>query len=304
MAPPPANGANSEPGLPPVQPPSGRFIARLFLAPGLIILVVVLILMGLSYWNSAREPAYYLAQLDSENTDIRWRGASDLAQILKRSEPATLRWKADAKLALDLAERLDLAFQRLVHDEKAIGAQFAASSDNNKHLLWRKLRKDRDYVVYLAGLLAQFRAPVGAPVLCKILNHDASPDLKGNTQQRRLTLWALINLGESLKGFANLPADQQKSVIAALKEEAAREGARADWARTGLHYLDRTSTNTQRVERVDETLARLADAEDQFLRKLVAMSFIFWDGEHAEATLLKLANDNGHGTLVRVEEDD
>src|SRR5262249_51356469 len=89
--PPGSESANIAPGLPPVQPPSGRFIAQLFVVPGLIILVVVLVVMGLSYWNRARDPAYYLVQLDSDNSDVRWRGASDLAQILKRTEPATIR---------------------------------------------------------------------------------------------------------------------------------------------------------------------------------------------------------------------
>lgn len=297
------NIARPDPGLPPVNPPSGRFIAQLFVVPGLIILAVVLVLMGLSYWNSAHEPSYYLAQLDSDNADVRWRGASDLAQILKRNEPATQRWKADAKFALDLAERLDLAFKRLLAEEKAIGAQYAASTDKNKHLLWRKLRNDRDYIVFLAGLLAQFHAPVGAPMLCKIVAHDQSPDLKGNTQQRRMILWALINQGETLKGFAALPEALQQETIAVLKEEAARSGARGDWAKTGLLYVDK-STESKDAERVDQTLVRLAGADDQFLRKLVAMSLVFWDGAEAEATLLRLANDNGHGTLLRVEEDD
>ena len=40
------------------------------------------------------------------------------------------------------------------------------------------------------------------------------------------------------------------------------------------------------------------------LRKFVAMSLNFWDGPHAETTLLKLTRDNGHGTLLRVEEND
>jgi hypothetical protein len=55
---------------------------------------------------------------------------------------------------------------------------------------------------------------------------------------------------------------------------------------------------------VDETLAVAADADDRFLRQLTAMAFNYWDGERAEATLLKLANDRGQGTLLPVEEND
>src|SRR5207248_10997179 len=130
-------------GLPPVQPPSGRFIAQLFVIPGLIILVVVLLIVGSNMLvKRDREPDHFLVQLDSDNADIRWRGASDLAQILKRPEPATLRWKADAKFALDLAERLDLAFQRLLDREKAI----AVGPEKDNPLAWRALNRDRDHL--------------------------------------------------------------------------------------------------------------------------------------------------------------
>ena len=296
-------------GLPPVQPPSGRFIAQLFVIPGLIIFVVVLLYIGSTLMvQHDREPSQFLSQLDSDNPDIRWRGASDLAQILKRSEPATLRWKADPKFALDLTERLELAFKRLLTEEKVVAAQIAASTDKDKLLLWRKLRNDRDYLNFLVGALGEFHAPVGAPVLCAILKHEASPDLKGNTLQRRQTLWALMNMGENLKGFAKMLPSQQQSLVAGLKEEASANGsARAAWARTALYYVDKSALpdgSVGDVVKVDETLVWCADAEDQFLRKLVARSFDVWDGERAEATLIRLTKDNGRDTLLRAEEDD
>src|ERR1700730_18432426 len=103
--------AVTTPGLPPVVPPSGRFIVQLFVVPGLIVLVVVMVLMGLFYLTARQSPEYFLRQLDSDNADIRWRGASDLAQILKRPESGSLRWKADAHFALELAERLRLSLE-------------------------------------------------------------------------------------------------------------------------------------------------------------------------------------------------
>ncbi|MSQ96686.1 MAG: hypothetical protein EXR98_19330 [Gemmataceae bacterium] len=295
-------------GLPPVQPPSGRFLAQLFVIPGMIILVLVVLYIGSQMMVSAQhEPAYFLQQLDSDNEDIRWRGASDLAQILKRTEPATLRWKTDPKFALDIAERLDLTFQQLLKKEKAIAAQAAATEDKNKSLLWRPLQKDRDRLAYLAATLGEFHAPVGAPVLCAILKHDASPDLQGNTQQRRMILWALINMGVSVNDFAKVPAESRQKLIAGLKDEAAAaDVARAARARTALYYLDKSALPhgaLESVSKVDDTLAYCALAEDQFVRKLTALSFSFWDGEQAEPTLLKLAADTGWGTLLKDEED-
>src|SRR5437870_3880260 len=91
-----ASPPSTNQGLPPVEPPSGRFIVQLFVVPGLLVLVVVMVLMGLFYLTARQSPDYFLRQLDSDNDDIRWRGASDLALILKRPESGSLRWKADA----------------------------------------------------------------------------------------------------------------------------------------------------------------------------------------------------------------
>src|SRR5450631_1279455 len=91
---------NSGRGLPPVIPPSGRFIAQLFLVPGMIVLLAVLLMLAFSnLLGGSQEPANFLKQLDNGNTDIRWRGAADLAQVLKRPESITLR--ANAGFALD-----------------------------------------------------------------------------------------------------------------------------------------------------------------------------------------------------------
>ena len=300
---PPNDAAKPEPGLPPVQPPSARFIGQLFVIPGLIIFVVVLLFLVAMYMSGRRQdPSHFLAQLDSENLDIRWRGASDLAQVLKRPEPATLRWKADPVFALDLAERLEQAQIELLEEERKIAAELAKATD--KELAWRPLRQRRDYVSFLASALGEFHVPVGAPILCAIATHDASGDVKGNTLQRRKALWALMNMGENLKGFSKIPDDQRAAVMATLKEESTKaKTPRAAWARTALHYLDAGASGGD-VVRVDETLAAVAKSDDRFLRQLVAMSFNFWDGPEAETTLLKLAQDTGRGTLIRVEEND
>jgi hypothetical protein len=295
---------NPPPGLPPVQPPSGRFIVQLFVVPGLIIFLIVLVLLGLSYVRKReREPEFFLQQLDSDNVEIRWRGASDLAQILKRREPATLRWKADPKFALDLADRLDKAFKELTKEEQQVADLIARSTNKDKELLWRKLRVQRDYVSFLVSALGEFHVACGAPALCKIVEHESSPDLKGNTLQRRKALASLMNLGENLKGFAKIPAEQQQQVIATLKEEAQASTPRAGWARTALYYVDPTNAGDN-VVKVDETLVACANTEDRFLRALIAMSFSFWDGPQAEATLLRLAQDRGQGTLINVEENE
>src|SRR5207253_3228324 len=124
-----------------------------------------------------REPSYFLQQLDSDNLDIRWRGAADLAQILKRPEPATLRWKADPDFAFELADRLELAFKDLLEDEKKIAAEHAKSSDKDKNLMGRKLGDRRKLVIYLGAALGEFPFAVGVPALDDVLRHDVSADV-------------------------------------------------------------------------------------------------------------------------------
>lgn len=320
---------NAAPGLPPVAPPSGRFIAQLFLVPGLIVAVAVLLLLGFSYLVSgANTPDQYLKQLDSPNADVRWRGASDLAQVLKRPESQALR--ADAAFALDLAGRLRTALDDLYREEKAVAERTAKLPADERDKVWRKLAPQRDHVQYLAATLGDFHAPVGLPLLAEIALRADSPDVKGNVLRRRQAVWALGNLGDNVKGFKKLPPDRQTAILETLRKEASASGERGRWARNGLHYLEErpaTPANTLPhllalnpfsvvpalpaepellggVVEADRVLARVARAEDRYLRAQVALALNFWDGPEVEPTLLRLARDTGHGELVRVSEAD
>jgi hypothetical protein len=298
-----------ERGLPPVEPPSGRFIAQLFLVPGLIVLGVVLALIAVFYLTKAgHTPEYFLRQLDSDNADIRWRAASDLAQIIKRPDKDSLRWKTDAAFALDLAERLRRALDELQKAEQELQEKIARLPAEEREANWRRLAPLRHHVSYLAAALGDFHVPVGVPLLGAVAEREQAADAKGNVLRRRQALWALANLGANTKRFQKVPAEQQADVLAALKREAAGTSPhRAAWARTALYYLDRSALSSDvlaDVVRVDEVLATCSRSEDRNIRELVAMAFNFWDGPQAEPTLLRLAHDDGHGTLLRVTEAD
>jgi hypothetical protein len=298
-------------GLPPVEPPSGRFIAQLFVVPGLIVLVVVMVLMGLFYLTSRQSPEYFLRQLDSDNADIRWRGAADLAQILKRPEAGSLRWKADAHFALEIAQRLRLSLDELYRTEKEIGEQITHREQQAKaangtvsaaeiDAAWRKAAPLRNHVSFLASALGDLHVPAGVPLLAEMCTRAQAPDVKGNTLQRRKALWSLANLGANTRGFTKLPAEKQADILATIHDEGAGSDARAGWARTALYYLDGSGAGDSAIVRVDTVLARCAEAPDRYLREQVALAFNFWDGPLAEPTLLKLAHDDGHGTALGV----
>src|SRR5947209_18261178 len=88
----------ADPGLPPVTPPSGTMILRLFLVPALIVVGLVgLFLIGPKIanwagqlvgrsWGEARSGEAFLRDLDDANPEVRWRAASDLAQVLLRND--------------------------------------------------------------------------------------------------------------------------------------------------------------------------------------------------------------------------
>jgi hypothetical protein len=289
-------------GLPPVRPPSGRSIVQFFAIPGLIIAVAVMIVVGFSYLVSGpRSTDYFLRQLDSTNADIRWRGAHDLAQVLKR--PESLALASDPEFALELAVRLRQALDDLQEDEKTTWERIKTLSESEQALKWRKLAPQRDYVLYLTACLGDFTVPVGAPILCEIAQEERSPDVKEWTLRRQRAVWALGNLGENCKRYGQLKKEQQADALAKLKEEAENgdgPSRRREWAKAALDAIGKD----QAALKVDATLAKVAQADDPYLRSLVALALNFWDGPRTEPTLLRLANDRGQGELIKITEND
>jgi hypothetical protein len=273
----------------------------------LIVLFVVMLLVGFAYLANSQagySPEYFLKRLDSPNPDIRWRAANELAQILNRPEQASLKWKSDPHFALDLAQRLQEALDELAQKEGELQRRMQDKPAAEQELAWQTLRTQRDHVLFLAAALSDLHIPVGAPLLCSMSERTDSPDLKANTLRRRQAVWALAKLGEHTRGFAKLPSQEQESIVAELKQEASAESARGHWARTALTYLGHAGSDTARVVQVDEVLSRLATSDDRFLRELVAYACNFWPGPSTEATLVRLAQDDGHGTLIQVSETD
>jgi hypothetical protein len=298
-----------------VTPPSGRFIIQLFLVPGLIVAVAVLILLGFRYLVSGVQTKdSYLSALDSPNADIRWRGAHDLAQVLKR--PESLALASDPKFALDLAERLGRARAELQTAEKATAERVEKLPVEEHDAAWRGLAAQRNHVLYLTACLGDFTVPVGVPLLSDLALEKDGPDPKGTALRRRRAVWALANLGENCKrryqgtgaapGEKVLSAEQKTAIVAELKREAAGNGERAAWARTALAYADGGPLEGSwgPVVRVDETLAECAKADDPYLRALVALALNFWDGDRVEPTLLRLARDDGRGQRIEINETD
>src|SRR4051812_44621495 len=112
-------GLETPHGLPPVVPPSGKFMIQLFLVPFLIVSAIIGFLLIINWWvGGPRSPEYFLRKLDDPNADIRWRGAEELAQVLQRDKQLA----ANPHFALELTERLQKALEMAAQDEKAAAA--------------------------------------------------------------------------------------------------------------------------------------------------------------------------------------
>jgi hypothetical protein len=291
-----------DPGLPPVTPPSARIILRDFLVPGLIVAFLVgLFLVGppVADWLRSRRPDHsareYLRDLDNANPDIRWRAASDLAQVLLRDD----RLAADADFALQLADRLRQARDEGAAAEKVYADWAAGLSDADRAREEKKLEPGRTYVHFLAACLGNFMVPVGAPLLEEMAVQDTGLDPVGLAARRRQAVASLATLGNNLNRFDRLPADQQDAAEQQL-EAAVRQGDHAAWARAALDYLRQRRQGRPGALGVDRVLAACAADRDAYLREWTAFALNFWTGTEAEnarmeETLVQLSHDAGAG---------
>jgi hypothetical protein len=300
-------------GLPPVVPPTGGFIAQLFLVPGLIVTGIVLLLLAVNWLiGGARTPEQFLKNLDNPNPEVRWRAADDLAQVLLRDDHLA----ADPGFALDLAERLRRGVDSAAEAEQAYADRMRRLPADLPEAVRRRLEDDsrrkeldaeRAYVHYLMACLSDFTVPVAVPLLADLA---AKPDLAAEADARVIrpevawasrrpeAVWALAKLGENAKRFDQLPTDHQKALLDALAEEAGSGSERARWAEAGRTVLAGRQSGKPSLVGLDSVFATCAADPDPFLRKITAYALNFWEGDDQENArlddiLLRLAEDDG-----------
>jgi hypothetical protein len=129
--------------LPPVEPPSAGFIVQLFVVPGVIVTIIVLVWLMFNWLaQQGNDPNSYVEAL-SRNNDARWQAAANLADALHNDQQsATL--KDDADVAKKLTDILD--------------TEIATGSLEEKPLNLR---------IYLCHALGEFHSPKVLPVLLK-----------------------------------------------------------------------------------------------------------------------------------------
>jgi hypothetical protein len=285
-------------GLPPVQPPSGRFLAQLFLIPLGIVTVAMGVIWFLTWLvGGFFTPEQLMRDLRSGNTEVRWRRASDLAQVLKRDDALA----ANPTFALELSDLLQQALKDNQETERNYAAKRqrepkSAADDQKKVELPKDLSDERSFVEFLISCVGNLSIPTGVPVLNEIALKEEGSDPEVVKLRRQLAVWSLANIGEGFKRFDRLPAEKRAAVIAALDAEADSDSAtRRQLARMTRDYLKTRGEGKPTALGVDVTLDQCASAEDLDLRKFVALALNFWEGtpeenERMEATLLRLSD--------------
>ncbi|GAG35269.1 unnamed protein product, partial [marine sediment metagenome] len=107
--------------LPPVEPPSARFIIQLFLVPALIVMAVIgvwllfgMLAAGEQDWRKQ------LTELRSENLHRRWRGANALAHLLQSDQRRGAEGEQlsqNRQIATELSELLKQELSRSSRNE-------------------------------------------------------------------------------------------------------------------------------------------------------------------------------------------
>ncbi len=336
--------ADSSKGLPPVTPPSGKFMAQLFLVPLLIVGGIALVFFGVVWMfgdvfgglGGSRTPAQFLDRIDNTNLDQRWRAASDLAQVLLRDD----KLASNSQFALDLTDRLRKAMEASAAKEKAIldrlekypklaeklnklvqklpvGERDPNDVTNEWSALesdWKKLEPELNFILFLSSSLGNFMVPVGAPLLAELATQEGADVSVIEAQKRRQAVWALANLGDNLRRFDRLPADQQEAVLTALDEETkGGSSARADLARAALENLRSRQAGKFATMGVAPALVKCAEVgyprekkRDPYLREFAGFAMGFWQGTPEENkamddALIALTQDDGHGNELLLE---
>jgi hypothetical protein len=296
-----------EHGLPPVQPPTGQMILRLFLVPLLILAVLVgLFLLGpvLQGWfnrltgrapGDSRSAEQFLRDLDNENSEIRWRAASDLAQVLLRNDALA----ADVPFALQLADRLSTTLDQSAAPEKAYAARQEGLSPGEKARELKKLDPDRNLIIFLGASLGNCIVPVGVPLLGKMAAQEAGLEPDALAQRRSRALFALATLGKNLERFDKL-SDDDKDAIERQLQAAPEKVGHSDWARASLEHLRQRRQGKPGTMGVAEVLRKCAATDNPFLRELAAFASNSWTGTGLEEAtiekfLVELSNDSGAG---------
>jgi len=193
-SPAPRPALSADDALPPVQPPSAGFIIQLFVIPGIIVFIIVMVWLMFNWLaQKGNDPSAYIRDLSKNNAN-RWQAAVNLTNALR----------ADRGEGPDsLKSNVDLARQLVGILEPEIKAGGTAKDSIS-------LR------VFLCSALGQFRLNTGLPVLLTAAEtqRDSSED-----EVRRAALQSIALLAEfAPQPDADLEQRRREVLLAASRD--------------------------------------------------------------------------------------
>jgi hypothetical protein len=305
---PPSSTPGPDPGLPPVVPPTGKMMLRLFLVPGLIVAGLVgLFLIGPTLSNylarllgrspaDTRSAAQFLRDLDNPNPEVRWRAASDLAQVLPRKDELA----SDVDFGFQLADRLQKAREMSAPGERAFAERFASMGPKERGPELARIEPERNYVMFLTACLGNMIIPVGAPQLGEMARESKGMEPQALIERRCRALWALATLGENLKRFDTKLSEEARDAVEEQLKSASSSGSHKALAQKVLNHLRLRRQGKPDAMGLTPVLVSCADDPDPEVRYHAAFAMTFWMGNPAEeaqleSALVKLAHDDGRG---------
>src|SRR5215471_18257267 len=137
-----SNSLSPDDALPPIEPPSAGFLVQLFLIPGLIVAIIVVVWL-LFHWlaQMGNDPREYIKKLRGNN-EVRWQAAVNLAGALHGAAGDEI--KHNTEMATDLGQILNDEIDAGSMDERPINLR-----------------------VYLCRALGEFQVEAALPALLK-----------------------------------------------------------------------------------------------------------------------------------------
>ncbi|MBI3836328.1 MAG: HEAT repeat domain-containing protein [Planctomycetia bacterium] len=199
-------GLSPDDALPSVEPPSAGFILQLFVVPGIIVVVVVMIWVMFNWLAQMGNDRDAFVRALARNNEARWQAAFNLANALRAERGSTNpKLTGDPELAKQLAGILD--------------REIEAGSMNKNPITLR---------IYLCRALGEFKVVDGLPTLIKAAMTQRSDD-EADVRRAALEGIALLaaNVGATGASFSDDPRLSEALNKAAADSEPRTRAAAA-----------------------------------------------------------------------------
>jgi HEAT repeat protein len=259
------NSYSADDALPPVEPPNAGFLVQLFLIPGIIVSIIVVVWL-LFHWlaQMGSDPRDYVKKLRGNN-EVRWQAAVNLAGALGNPENQALR--SDTDMAEEMSQ--------ILREEIKAG----------------KLDKtDLTLREYLCVALGKFNSKVQIPTLIEAATTERDP------AEEEVQLAAVVGLGDAATSFreANVPLVDAAEVVKTLKQVSKSDGTLLRGA-TALAL-----GNWGGIEATDRLAEMLNDAQPR-VRYAAATALAQLGDARAIDTIKDMLSDDAPAADVAIE---